>query len=197
MADRTCARCGKIFKYPYQLASHKSTRKTPCAIIVESADLSAEERQKPHPCKFCGRRFMSEQGMWRHVRKNCKVARTSEGMEHLYKHTLQRQLDEQRAQIAEMAAMMHHMQLHIPPVDSSSQPMHQTARTINNAGVMLQLNVNVFGNEDMTHIGRQEIKALLDDVLRATQDPDQGANSAFLKTAMLIYSDPAHPENLT
>lgn len=113
-------------------------------------------------------------------------------MEKLYEHTLQRQLELQAAQIAELASSMHQLQMRmqLPHVT-------QVADTIVNSCLQQQININVFGSESIAHIDRPTIKALLDDVLKDAPDPAQGAIAAFLGAAMLIYSDPAHPENLT
>ena len=40
------------------------------------------------------------------------------------------------------------------------------------------------------------MRALLDETLRDVKDPVQGALTAMLKAATMVYSDPAHPENL-
>ena len=208
MADRTCARCGKVFDIPCHLRRHQK-RKTPCAPIVEATDLPEGDQQKPFGCKFCGRKFSTEPSMWKHVRTACKIAGSEEGMEKLYEHTLQKQLEEQQKQIAEMAEMMKRMEARhmsqLVPHSSSDvsaaaaaavtvSQINQTAQTITNIG---SIQFNIFGKEDTKHIGQTEVKALLDDVLSSTQDPTQGAIAAFLKAAMLVYSDPGHPENLT
>ena len=212
MSDRTCHKCGKVFEAPCRLLAHLR-RKTSCALIVDSHELTEYEQQKPHACKFCNHRFTSRAGMLRHQRENCKVLATSDGLEKLYEHTLQKQLEDQKTQIAEMAKMMRQMQsqLALRPgaatgvvVDTqvssaaaaavTASHINQTAQTINNIG---SVHINIFGKEDTKHIGQTEVKALLDDVLSTTQDPTQGAIAAFLKAAMLVYSDPGHPKNLT
>ena len=207
MADRTCATCGKRFDKPSYLKRHQ-LRKTSCAPIVTLIDLTPEEQAKPVACRFCGHRFSHPSGLSKHMKKSCKIAGSEEGMEKLYAHTLKRQLDEQRKeatslkeQLAEMTKMMQQLQSAVLPAAAASaaQPMiayQQEAQTINN-GPMQQININVFGQESTKHIDRKTIKDMLDGVLEGTRDPAQGAVAAFLKTAMLIYSDPSHPENLT
>lgn len=64
-------------------------------------------------------------------------------------------------------------------------------------GVGNIININVFGREDAAHLGRPAIKELLDHSLSATASPAQAAVEALLRAAMMIYSDPQHPENLT
>ena len=104
--DRTCQKCSKIFTKPCFLKAHLQ-RKTPCAPIVDNPeDLTEADQAKPHPCKYCGRRFASQVSMGRHVRQTCKIANSEDGMEKLMEHTLQRQLADMRAQLAEMAALL-------------------------------------------------------------------------------------------
>ena len=167
-------------------------------------------------CKIAG----SDEGMeklYEHTLKR-QLESQRKTMEEQHRHIM-----EQNARMAELTAMMMHLQMQQqalmpvagpaaqksapgpaawPSQPPSSQPQivighqQQQAQTINN-GVMQQITINVFGQEDTKHIGRQTIKDLLDNVLSGTQDPAQGAIAALLKTAMLIYSDADHPENLT
>ena len=138
-------------------------------------------------------------------------------MEKLYEHTLKRQMEEKlAAQDAKLDRLMELVSMQqsqlatrpagaaaLPEPDDGAACQFRTvnsgtmrAHTINN-GVMQQITINVFGQENTKHIGRQTIKDLLDNVLKGTQDPAQGAIAALLKAAMLIYSDADHPENLT
>lgn len=59
-----------------------------------------------------------------------------------------------------------------------------------------KIQINVFGQEVLDHATLAKIKAILDDSLRRPALPE-AAQTAVLKTAMLVYSDPDHPENLT
>jgi hypothetical protein len=203
MGDRTCPRCGKVFRYPCHMRSHLANRKTPCTTIVDIDQLPADDQKKQFSCKFCYRRFSSEQSMWRHVREFCKVMGSAEGMDKLYEHTLKQQLDAERQRGDRLEARLDQLMCTVlsqqaPPGGTVQQ---QVAQSIVNEGNacknVISISVNAFGRESTNHIGQPEIKALLDDVLRATPDPAQAAITAFLKTAMLIYSDPARPENLT
>ena len=58
------------------------------------------------------------------------------------------------------------------------------------------ITINVFGKEGLDHITEKHIKAILDESMR-TPASAAAANMAVLKTAVLAYSDPEHPENLT
>ena len=77
MADRTCERCDKVFKYPKYLREHQA-RKTPCTPILEKEDLPEAVLEDPDldqkKCRFCGRVFSSYTAMRRHVRNNCRIA---------------------------------------------------------------------------------------------------------------------------
>jgi hypothetical protein len=92
MADRTCEKCGLVCARPSDLRKHRE-RKTPCAPIVDARS-DTEGRSE---CRYCGRTFASVQSMNRHIRKNCKIAGTEEGMEMLFEHTLKKQMEEQLA----------------------------------------------------------------------------------------------------
>jgi hypothetical protein len=105
MADRTCELCGKVFRYPKYLREHQK-RKTPCAPIVARDDLPEKEQEKPHPCRYCGRRFASETSMYRHVRNTCAIANSDDGMEKLFDHTLQRQNRQLRDEMAQLREQM-------------------------------------------------------------------------------------------
>ena len=56
---------------------------------------------------------------------------------------------------------------------------------------------NLFGKESLAHANSDRIRAILDESLRDTSSIQAAALMAVTKTAMLIYSDPDHPENLT
>lgn len=197
MADRTCVLCGKVFKFPSGLKSHQA-RKSTCAPVVDDQDLSEQEKQKPHPCKFCGRRFTTQQGAWRHIRNACKIAGSEAGMEKLYEHTLKRQLEARTRDLEnKLDHVMNMLSQHtsaIQPADAPKVILHDQRQVVN---ITHNVTINFFGNERTPHIDRPAVKALLDDVLASTSDPNQGALTAFLRAATMIYSDPTHPENIT
>ncbi len=105
MADRTCAKCGHIFRDPSSLRRHQ-IRKKSCVDIVETGDLTEDERLKEHACRFCGRRFTLKTNLTRHVQNTCKIATSDEGMEKLLEHTLRQQMAEQNSKIDRLAALL-------------------------------------------------------------------------------------------
>ena len=72
----TCAYCNVKFKNDESLKQHVSKKKnTKCSRLHRTSGLPAklEKRQedaaKPHGCKHCGKRFVSQNSMQNHIRK--------------------------------------------------------------------------------------------------------------------------------
>ena len=57
--------------------------------------------------------------------------------------------------------------------------------------------VNIFGQETMAHVTRERVEAIIDESLSYMATIEAGATMVVLKVATLLYTDPAHPENLT
>jgi len=173
--------------------------------IVDESQLSEKESLKPHNCRFCGRRFATMPGVSRHIRESCKIAGSEAGMELLYEHTLKKQLDRQADEIVEMKTKYAQLeaqmqQLALPAIQQAVAPAVQQiagGHIITGPSVHQNITVNIFGKEDTKHLNRTSVKEMLDDILAQAQSPAQAALTAMLKTATLIYSDPARPENLT
>jgi hypothetical protein len=106
--------------------------------------------------------------MYRHVRQNCKIANSEDGMDKLIEHTLQRQLTEQNTkidaqstQIAELAVLLKNQLALYPQSVTLVTQNASGAATINNAPVtnVAQTNIvlNAWDGErrisvDATHI---------------------------------------------
>jgi len=216
MADRTCKQCGKQFRVAAELRRHEA-RKTPCALIVEAEEGPAPSKENK-TCRFCGRVFSAYDSMRRHVRENCKIAPNKKngdaGLEHLYDHTVQKKLAEQKAEITEMRTQNADQSAKIDRLEAMmKQLLQQGATTASStlqagelaiqAGDHAQVdnskkivNINVFGQEKLDHVTAERIKAILDECLQRPALP-AAVGEAVLKTAMLVYSDPDRPENLT
>ena len=204
MADRTCTKCGKSFRAPSYLRAHQK-RKTPCAPILEQKDLPEDALEDPDlekkKCRFCGRVLSSYTAMRRHVRESCKIAPNAKngdrGMELLYEHTLrkqQAQIEHLTSLVTEQATIMRQLLAGqqssgvIGDNNSVGNNIHQT--------VHQTININAFGKEGLEHVDSAVVRQILDDS-RRLPEITHAAETALLKTAMLIYSDPDHPENLT
>lgn len=220
MDDRTCDKCRAIFPNPSKLKRHL-LRKTPCQPIVNAVDIEVSDIDKKFQCRFCMRRFASSSSVNKHIRMSCKIARNPDGMELLFRHTLERERErreraEERTRLAEERVSELEAQLGQLKVGSADLALKRTeeaaspsAPTFNitahapggvvvHQHIELQQQINVFGGENISHIGHSQIKELLDQTLTSTvADVSQKALEALLKTAMLIYSDPDHPENVT
>jgi hypothetical protein len=57
--------------------------------------------------------------------------------------------------------------------------------------------INVFGQEDVSHITRGDIWRIFSALGPVGTDLKRAAEQAILRAAMLIYSDDSHPENIT
>jgi hypothetical protein len=211
-----CPRCGASCRYPSYLRRHLA-RKTPCAPILEEADVSEEALKDPDlakkQCRFCRRIFSSYTSMRRHVRTSCRIAPNEKngdaGMELLYEHTVRKQA----AQIAALEAQMQSLMKQLAP---SGARAPSTAVQAGEVGVVATdqaevvvdnskkvVNINVFGAESLGHITPELIRGILDEALAAgalakgTPELAAAAGATVLRTALAVYSDPGRPENLT
>lgn len=184
-----CELCGKDFPSVAKLTQHRNRRR-PCMAIIPSDDYLPEaDRIKPHKCADCGRRFTSPSGLSTHSRRSCPAKKLAENPQ---PKAEQDEIATLRAQIADLEQRMHHAALvkPLPPVPQ-----------VPNLSIYNNVTINVFGTETWQHIDEQRIMTLLDHVIpadiqeRGIQDED--ASKLFTRTAMLIYSDERHPENLT
>jgi hypothetical protein len=193
-------------------------RKTPCAPILEPEDVKALYDRKTledpdfekKKCSFCGRVFGTYTNMRRHVRNACKIAPNAKngdaGMEILYEHTIRRQETRIAAlerQNAEILGMMRQLVVQTAAPAGGAQvsgeiAVHNRDGTVAVDNSRKEIHIHIHGQEGLDHITPARIKAILDETLGgAGAGVEQAAQAAVLKTAMLVYSDPEHPENLT
>lgn len=71
------------------------------------------------------------------------------------------------------------------------------AHTTNNITIDARTVINVFGREALERVTTDHIRGFLDEALLLSPSIADAAQSAVMKTAMLVYSNPDHPENLT
>ena len=207
MADRTCPHCGKAFKYPRDLRKHMNSRRLCVPLLAPSECAKFETLQAcEFWCRFCGRGFTDENNRNRHMRTACKIAPNTKngdkGMERLYEHILQKQnaerdakIDRLEAQNAEILALLRHQQ---PLASANALQAGEVGIQGDHAQVdnSKKIVVNVFGQEKLDHVTAERVKTILDECLQRPALP-QAADEAVLKAAMLVYSDPERPENLT
>jgi hypothetical protein len=72
------------------------------------------------------------------------------------------------------------------------QGNHNTAQIDNRV-----YHINIFQKEGQEHVTAEKIKEILDRSMKEEAGLPEVLGAAILDTAMLLYSDPEHPENLT
>ena len=225
--SRVCQHCGAEFRYPSGLRRHQAAKRK---CVPAHYDAATEDTSKPHECQFCKKRFTERRTLRRHIQGACRIAPNAKngntGLELLFERTLARyeqQLerleDENRAMSEKVARLEAGAGAGRAPAVAVSGEGSTGILADNGAhvGDNIQIVVNVFGSEDVTHITPVRIRAILDEAMtRAaprlpvgptapagaaasgdTAGPAGAAAEALLSTALLIYSDPEHPENLT
>lgn len=104
----------------------------------------------------------------------------------------QRMLTESQKQVVELVKLVRESVVAMPP---GVAIQGDYAQVDNSKNVTINQTINVFGREKVDHISQSQIYSLL----MKTQGlaiPDAAVQSV-LEAALLIYSDPAHPENIT
>ena len=151
--------------------------------------------------------------MRQHVRKHCKIVPNERngdrGMELLYEHTIKKQ----QTQISNLEKLVKEQGQMMKQLMGSKQGQGPTSKAVttnhttkgevitsgNHNTVVVdnkRIVINVFGKEDLSHITRADVKAILDTCVQNTVI-ENAAEMAMQKMAMAVYSDPAHPENIT
>lgn len=207
-----CDRCGKTFPKHQGLKTHLA-RRTPCNPIIDAPE-PAEHKQKANVCRFCGRTFSAPWCVQRHIAKSCKIVPregNSNGMERLYEHLLRKQEEKYNSAVALQAEPNAGSGKNEVGADGltpsgsfavtvNGQIMNHCTQTVNNITLAPSMHINVFGKEDLSKITKQQIFDILRDAGKLNADNTNIrpiCERAILKAAMLVYSDPANPENIT
>lgn len=131
-------------------------------------------------CARCGHRFKYPSGLTKHIHKRltpCKQ-HAETALAHLPVATVNGHDD--------IAERLRNIERRLNEFTCAAPTIIQQNNYMNN------VTVNIFGHESISHISNEDIMHLFDKaVLR--DHPDQ----LFTDAAMLIYSDPEHPENIT
>jgi hypothetical protein len=114
-------------------------------------------------------------------------------MEALYEHTVRQQqmIDTQQEILARQSKLIDRLVSRDAAEVSIQIPGNSNQVSIDNRKF-----INIFGQEVLDHATVENIKQILDESMRGAVLP-MAASAAVVKTAMLVYSDPKHPENLT
>jgi hypothetical protein len=206
------------FPYPWKLKRHLE-RKTPCTPIVEEEDLPEEKKECPNKCRFCGRSFATRASALRHIRNTCKIAPregNEDGMEKLYEHILKKQTSTLHKEYQEKMAAMQRQIDELRTEKSTPVPATPTALAQTNAIVQnvtqniavdnsvnkivnntVNVNISVFGQENLGRITKPQVFDILRSLGPVGENVKTVAEKAIIQAAMLIFSDPTHPEDLT
>ena len=227
MADRTCSKCGKVFDFPSRLNKHlmRKTPCAPLSKCASPSPMpmaaGAEAKPQEFKCQDCGNAFTQMRSLYRHQRNNCLASKRAVAR-HVsaggcFPQVAAARLESQdamanlRQEIKEevMMELIVQMAKNFPPgcapVSTPSAAPSVVAQQ-NNGIVQTQIGsqhntvtvtMNFFGSEDTSHITKDDVRRLLDETLSEPGEAVDQAIRALVRTAMLVYSDPDHPENLT
>ena len=127
-------------------------------------------------------------------------------MEKLYEHTVQKQIDDLKAQVhaltigAATASVQAAAGLSTVPATATTlnNTLGAGATFIGRDQVNNNVTINIFGAEDTSYMRRPEVKAILDRALRVSPtDPQQAVRHALTQIGYSVYSNTEHPENIT
>jgi len=197
----TCKVCGKSFRTSWHLRRHIDGPRS-CAPITPRASIPPEQLQDPEldkkRCRHCGRVYKSAAYRAQHEKKYCKQRGTepAERAEHETQpapHTVERL----EAELSEMKEMMRRLleERQAPQTITTGDiaAINQIQHQENNITNEVKVQVNVFGQEKVDHITAPQIYRLL---MNAKGAADPGIQ-ALLDTALVVFSDPEKPENMT
>ena len=217
-----CGKCKKTFKSLSWLKRHEQ-RKTPCAPTIEPRPAHNQDTPK-HRCKHCNRDYATHRSLNEHIRLACKVAArnttiaddTTPGTGATPQPDVKSTTDILLAKLIDVLAMLQpgmlqpataHLNAAAISATVESVAVANTTQAAGENGLIKcdyasiatdkRITFNIFGKESLTHATDARIKTILDDSLSSTASIPAAAQMAVTKTAMLIYSDPDHPENLT
>ena len=195
-----CARCGRVFKRIQGLRSHQR-RKTPCDIVLPLPD-DDEKLRKPFQCKYCNRIFTRIDHLIRHEAKNCRIAPRAdnpEGTESLCKFLS----DKQTESSSEKSVTVYNDNT------ENIQNITNNQTFVFNTNI---ININIFGEENTKVLSVLKLRSIVDSVQKAYPllmiadgdkvpfnhvDVVKASLRVLIESAMIIYSNPDHPENIT
>ena len=206
--DRQCRKCRREFRDPSPLRRHMG-RKRPCAPVVDREELPpVDEAAERCHCRFCGRSYSNQYNVRRHM-KSCPIAARGErGMDELYAHVLERTRRAQEAEaaaeaeVATLRAELEQTRLEVArlrgnelvPAGGATVVYAPQSTFVTNINVT---QINVFGREETAHITTASVRDILSRCSAGEASGQIAAAQALLQAALLIYSDPDRPGNIT
>ena len=181
-----CKKCDKIFKYDYLLTRH-NTRKTPCvkdnneeAIQILNKKINEiynESLESTKTCNFCKKEFKCKRNLIRHMDNYCEHKRKMD--------------DKKNMLVLEDINKEHNKHYQSNPKiinnninNNNNNNINNNINIINNINNINNIQLNAFGNEDLSHITLSEYKKIL-----STFFP------GFVEYIKTIYFDDRMPTN--
>lgn len=204
-ADRQCHKCRHLFRDPSTLRRHLN-RKRPCAPVVDREELPDDPAEGRCHCRFCGRSYSNLYNVRRHMNSCPIAARGERGMDELYAHVLERtRRAQEREALAEKEVEALRQELRQARLDVETVRRGCEAAGVMNVVYASQNTfvtsitvINIFGREDTGHITTASVREILTQCsASADATGATAATRALLQAALLIYSDPDRPGNLT
>jgi hypothetical protein len=162
MVIYACEQCGKEFDRKQNYDRHQN-RKNACAPILETPG------EGQYSCQFCRRGFATKRSLATHIRKNCKIAGSEEGMELLFEHTLKKQ--EEAKQLAAQAAEIEALKAQVAAL-KAPQRHGDIIANANTVGANVGTNNGVIDQSTkyILNFNQAPLKLTCDQILAALRD---------------------------
>jgi hypothetical protein len=194
-----CSKCGRVFARKYALDRHLNERKHPC---VASTTIKPPAKGG-HTCLSCGREFCRPSNLTRHMSDGrCPIATPRITISAAKKGTIpaSAKSEDVKKHLEKTNKILLELSKEVASMRDERKSAEPTS-VINN-GTVNNITINIFGNENITHLTSLDVLRMLNTLPQAKdfltlENLLPAAQQAVINTAMLIYSDEKRPENIT